>query len=175
MYETDTETELPEDLPEPSTSFQQIPTTRQKKPENITDEIDAAYSNVVQELKDITKKSESDTEESAIEIIKKIELQRMSLMRAKSALKSQPLPTAPARKKVLFDLETHDKAAVVNEKPQIIPHFTADAAGSTTSITSSVFEGSKTNLLDTKKEEVIKSKKNADSDISDWEISEILD
>lgn len=124
----------------------------EKKPRNLPDDVDAAYSTVVKELKNVSKRQESETEESASEIIKKIEMQR-----TKSALKSQNFATL-TRKKVLFDLQGSGE----QEKPKIVD------GGSTTSVASSVFDAPKDKVSKDRKENI------EVSDISDWDISEIL-
>lgn len=123
-----------------------------KKPTNLPDDVDAAYSTVVKELKNVSKRQESETEESASEIIKKIELQK-----TKSALKSQNFATL-TRKKVLFDLQGSGE----QKKLKIVD------GGSTTSVASSVFDAPKDKVSKNRKENI------EVSDISDWDISEIL-
>lgn len=172
--ETDTESELPlNDHPKEEsnkpTAFLRHSSVTTKIPDNIANEAGAAYSTVVQELKTITKKMESESDESAKEMVAKIASQRMKIFQSKSALKSQPLASV-MRKKVLFDLESEKKSA--DEKPQIVPR-TNEGGGSTTSIASSVFDGSKAHAVDVQKSEA-KVHDKRDSDISDWDISEVL-
>lgn len=172
--ETDTESESPsndhcEDEPSKPTVALQHSLFTDKKPEVIANKVDAKYSTVIQELKTVAKKVESESEDSAMEMVKKIEAQKMSIFQSKSALRSQPLPSI-MRKKVLFDLDSGRKSA--DGKPHILSR-TNEAGGSTTSIASSVFDGSKAQAVDVRKSKV-KPQEKGDSDISDWDISEIL-
>lgn len=168
--ETDTASELQlHDQPHKPISVLQKSLITSRMPDNIAGGAGEAYSSVVQELKTITKKVESESDESAVEMVAKIAKQRMSIFQSKSALKSQPLPSV-MRKKVLFDLESEKKSA--SEKPQILPR--KNEGGSTTSIASSVFDGSKAHVLDVQKLEAKEQEKRNDSDISDWDISEAL-
>lgn len=115
-----------------------------------------------------------------------------SSLQAKGVLKS--ITTAPQfqKKKVIFDLESEESeiSNILHQLPPAVQENTflakateystnfnvknavvrQAAGGSTTSIGSSVFDGSKTNLVEILKNSTVKK----GSDSSDWELSDIL-
>lgn len=157
---SDSEPDLPVPKPRLKTNvfIERAPQTIAKGVEsNTTVDSKKSFASVVQELKKMTEQSDSEQSEE----IKVVESPKV----AKSALKTEP---AISRKKVLFNLDGKgDKS--VGLDPKIVD------AGSTTSVPSSVFDAPQ-GSLDVAKINPKEGGRNQhpDSDLSDWEISEIL-
>ncbi|KAK5646723.1 hypothetical protein RI129_005187 [Pyrocoelia pectoralis] len=129
--------------------------------ENALDQTQKKYYNVIQEFHKKSKQNLSP--EIQIKSPIKDMVDNTKTEQAKSALKNYPSNGSLHKKRVIFNLGTSEGFL-----PDKVVHLKANEGGSTSSIGSSVFDGSKTNLVDNT------SKKHEAWDVSDADISDIL-
>lgn len=120
----------------------------------------------ISEISENTVRSESPSNKNVVDggnnIPTKTETQ------AKSVLKNYPSVGSLHKKKVLFDLDSSKSEQKNLEKPEVVNKV--HDGGSTTSVASSVLDGSKTNLTQKSSD----TKQNELSDISDWDLNDVL-
>lgn len=146
---------------------------------NLTDQTQKAFLDVIEELNN-TVTTINATEECVVENItnniddKPTEVEELQVKPegpTKGVLKNYPSTGSLQKKKVLFDLKFSDSSSQKLQDQTTVP-VKANEDNSTTSVASSVLDGSRHDeappINNKKKQDVLQS------DLSDWDISEIL-